>query len=68
VFVTRQSMNLVLRGLQDRGLITRPVTAASTAVRVVEQRMLAPFSTTQQERLQQDLNTCVDALTPPDES
>ncbi|NEA31460.1 MarR family transcriptional regulator [Streptomyces sp. SID13031] len=27
VFVTRQSMNLVLRGLQDRGLITRPETA-----------------------------------------
>jgi DNA-binding MarR family transcriptional regulator len=27
-FVTRQSMNLVLRGLQDRGLLTRPVTAA----------------------------------------
>ncbi|RSN16522.1 MarR family transcriptional regulator [Streptomyces sp. WAC 05977] len=27
VFVTRQSMNLVLRGLQDRGLITRPATA-----------------------------------------
>lgn len=23
-FVTRQSMNLVLRGLQDRGLVTRP--------------------------------------------
>ncbi|HEX7306435.1 MarR family winged helix-turn-helix transcriptional regulator [Lentzea sp.] len=28
VFVTRQSMNLVLRGLQDRGLVTRPETAA----------------------------------------
>lgn len=27
VFVTRQSMNLVLRGLQDRGLLTRPATA-----------------------------------------
>ncbi len=26
-FVTRQSMNLVLRGLQDRGLLTRPATA-----------------------------------------
>jgi DNA-binding MarR family transcriptional regulator len=26
-FVTRQSMNLVLRGLQDRGLVTRPTTA-----------------------------------------
>lgn len=26
-FVTRQSMNLVLRGLQDRGLVTRPATA-----------------------------------------
>ena len=28
-FVTRQSMNGVLRGLQDRGLVTRPVTAPS---------------------------------------
>ncbi len=27
VFVTRQSMNLVLRGLQERGLIARPATA-----------------------------------------
>jgi DNA-binding MarR family transcriptional regulator len=27
-FVTRQSMNVVLRGLQDRGLVTRPTTAA----------------------------------------
>lgn len=26
-FVTRQSMNLVLRGLQDRGLLTRPAVA-----------------------------------------
>lgn len=26
-FVTRQSMNLVLRGLQDRGLVTRPAAA-----------------------------------------
>lgn len=26
-FVTRQSMNGVLRGLQDRGLVTRPLTA-----------------------------------------
>lgn len=26
-FVTRQSMNLVLRGLQDRGLLARPTTA-----------------------------------------
>lgn len=27
VFVSRQSMNLVLRGLQDRGLVTRAATA-----------------------------------------
>jgi len=27
-FVTRQSMNLVLRGLQERGLVTRPTIAA----------------------------------------
>lgn len=83
VFVTRQSMNLVLRGLQDRGLVTRPTTAphgralptsltpagaeqlrvASTAMRAVEARMLAPFSAARQERLLHDLVTCVDALT-----
>jgi DNA-binding MarR family transcriptional regulator len=82
VFVTRQSMNLVLRGLQDRGLITRPTTAphgralpseltpegrrllktASTAVRAVEARMLAPFSERQQDRLLNDLNLCIQAL------
>lgn len=27
-FVTRQSMNVVLQGLQERGLVTRPATAA----------------------------------------
>ena len=27
VFVTRQSMNTVLRGLEDRGLVTRPAVA-----------------------------------------
>ncbi|GAA3814131.1 MarR family winged helix-turn-helix transcriptional regulator [Cellulomonas soli] len=27
VFVTRQSMNVVLRGLEERGLVTRPATA-----------------------------------------
>ncbi len=27
VFVTRQSMNVVLRGLEDRGLVSRPATA-----------------------------------------
>ena len=82
VFVTRQSMNLVLRGLQDRGLITRPATAphgralpteltpagrkqlkaASTAVRAVEERMLAPFSQPQQKHLLNDLHTCIQAL------
>ncbi|WP_328334689.1 MarR family transcriptional regulator [Kribbella sp. NBC_00382] len=82
VFVTRQSMNLVLRGLQDRGLITRPTTAphgralpteltpagrkqlkaASTAVRAVEARMLAPFSPSRQKHLLGDLQTCIQAL------
>jgi DNA-binding MarR family transcriptional regulator len=86
VFVTRQSMNLVLRGLQDRGLVTRPATAphgralpsrltpagraqlraASAAVRAVEQQMLTPFSTTQQDRLLHDLVACANALAPPD--
>ncbi len=27
VFVTRQSMNIVLRGLEERGLVSRPATA-----------------------------------------
>ncbi|MGO0604379.1 MAG: MarR family winged helix-turn-helix transcriptional regulator [Brevibacterium sp.] len=31
-FVTRQTMNTLLRGLQDRGLITRPATAESGRV------------------------------------
>ncbi|HWO64077.1 MAG TPA: MarR family transcriptional regulator [Umezawaea sp.] len=86
VFVTRQSMNLVLRGLQDRGLVTRPTTAphgralptsltpdgaellraASTAVRAVEKRMLAPFSAARQDRLLHDLAACVEALATED--
>jgi DNA-binding MarR family transcriptional regulator len=88
VFVTRQSMNLVLRGLQDRGLITRPATAphgralpsqltpagrkqlraASTAVRAVERQMLSALNATQQDRLQNDLLACIDALTVPDKA
>jgi DNA-binding MarR family transcriptional regulator len=35
-FVTRQSMNGVLRGLQDRGLVTRPATAARGRARPTE--------------------------------
>ncbi len=35
-FVTRQSMNGVLRGLQDRGLVTRPRTAPHGRARPVE--------------------------------
>ncbi|AYY12588.1 MarR family transcriptional regulator [Actinobacteria bacterium YIM 96077] len=83
-FVTRQSMNLVLRGLQDRGLLTRPeqaphgralptqltpagrdqLRAASTAVRAVEQQMLAPLSPADQRRLRDHLAACVAALAP----
>ena len=83
-FVSRQSMNLVLRGLQDRGLVTRPATApqgrtlpteltgsgsdllsaASAAVRAVEQQMLTPLPRARQRRLRDDLATCVAALTP----
>lgn len=83
-FVTRQAMNGVLRGLQDRGLVTRPATAphgralptrltatgqqqlraASTAVRGVEQRMLADLVPTDQRRLHDDLVTCAAALAP----
>ncbi|GHJ19095.1 hypothetical protein TPA0909_07090 [Streptomyces albus] len=32
-FVTRQSMNVVLRGLQDQGLLTRPATAETGRAR-----------------------------------
>lgn len=35
-FVTRQAMNGVLRGLQDRGLVTRPATAARGRARPTE--------------------------------
>lgn len=35
-FVTRQSMNLVLRGLQDRGLVTRPEQAEHGRARPTE--------------------------------
>ncbi|MDN5748681.1 MAG: MarR family transcriptional regulator [Pseudonocardia sp.] len=35
-FVTRQAMNGVLRGLQDRGLVTRPATAAHGRARPTE--------------------------------
>ena len=35
-FVTRQSMNAVLRGLQERGLVTRPVTAPHGRARPTE--------------------------------
>lgn len=82
VFVTRQSMNLVLRGLQERGLLTRPdvaaqgrarpieltrsgrrlLTEASTAVRAVEKKMLAPLSATAQQRLLRDLAACAHAV------
>lgn len=81
-FVTRQSMNGVLRGLQERGLVTRPSTAphgralpsqltaaghrklttARTAVRAVEQRMLAHLGAPEQRRLRNDLAKCVAAL------
>ena len=36
VFVTRQSMNGVLRGLQDRSLLTRPTTATHGRARPAE--------------------------------
>lgn len=35
-FVTRQAMNSVLRGLQDRGLVTRPATASHGRARPTE--------------------------------
>jgi DNA-binding MarR family transcriptional regulator len=82
VFVSRQSMNLVLKGLADRGLLTRPpvpghgkalpteltaagrdgLRAASAAVSVVEDRMLAALTPSAQRRLCADLTTIVAAL------
>lgn len=82
-FVTRQSMNGVLRGLLDRGLVSRPattdhgrarpteltaagrtqLTAASAAVRAVEQQLLRPLSADQQQRLLEDLVACVNGTT-----
>jgi DNA-binding MarR family transcriptional regulator len=67
-FVTRQSMNQVLRGLQDRGLLTRPATAARG--RALPTR-LSPAG----ERVLRDASTAVAgverrmlaALTPDDE-
>ena len=35
-FVTRQSMNLVVRGMQERGLITRPIAAPRGRARPAE--------------------------------
>jgi DNA-binding MarR family transcriptional regulator len=84
VFVTRQSMAGVLRGLQNRDLVTRATTAphgralptqltadgrerlraASTAVRVVEKRMLTLLDPDAQHRLRDDLAACTAALTP----
>jgi len=81
-FVSRQSMNLVLRGLQERGLVARPataphgrilptdltpagreqLTAASNAVRRVEEQMLAPLAAARRRRLRDDLAACAAAL------
>ena len=85
VFVTRQAMNGVLRGLQERGLLTRPadaphgrvrpaeltaqgrrqLTAASAAVRALEQAMLEPLVSGARRRLHADLLACAAALAPP---
>ncbi|WP_337061408.1 MarR family winged helix-turn-helix transcriptional regulator [Kineococcus sp. G2] len=84
-FVTRQATHGVLRGLAERGLVTRapsaphgralPVEltdagrealrAASTAVRAVERRMLAPLGAERERRLREDLAACAAALAEP---
>lgn len=84
-FVSRQSMNGVLQGLEDRGLVTRPERAergrvlparltpagrrnleqASTAVRAVEERMLAPLSTAGRQGLLDALRACRRGLGDP---
>lgn len=85
-FVTRQAMSGVLRGLQDRGLVSRPPTAshgralptqltasglqhlhaASSAVRAVERRLLAPLDDARQRQLRDDLRACTGALMADD--
>ncbi|WP_410671369.1 MarR family winged helix-turn-helix transcriptional regulator [Amycolatopsis sp. cmx-4-68] len=82
VFVSRQSMNLVLKGLEDRGLLTRPpvpahgkalpteltpagrerLLAASRALSVVENRMLAALTPSARRRLCADLASIATAL------
>lgn len=67
-FVTRQSMNQVLRGLQDGGLLTRPATAAHgralpTELTAAGQRALHAASTAVAAVEQQMLT----ALTPGDQ-
>ncbi len=82
VFVSRQSMNLVLKGLEDRGLLTRPAApghgkalpteltragrkrllAASEALSVVENRMLAALTPGARRRLCTDLASIAAAL------
>lgn len=84
VFVTRQAMDGVLRGLREQGLVTRTETApqgralptrltdrgrsqlesASTAVRSVEQQMLADLTPEQERALRDCLTACAAALTP----
>jgi len=81
-FVTRQAMDGVLKGLVERGLVTRSTTAprgralpteltaagrehlraASTAVRAVERRMLAPLDEARRRGLRDDLVACTAAL------
>ncbi|HET8794768.1 MAG TPA: MarR family transcriptional regulator [Arthrobacter sp.] len=81
-FVTRQSMNGVLRGMQDRGLVTRAATAAhgralptqltvagreqlsaaTDAVRAIEQQMFAPLTPERHRQLREDLAICAAAL------
>jgi len=81
-FVTRQAMDGVLRGLVERGLVTRSTTAprgralpteltaagrehlraASSAVRAVERRMLAPLDEERRRGLRADLAACTAAL------
>ena len=59
-FVTRQAMNGVLRGLQDRGLVSR---AASASYGRALSTQLTATGRQHQRRLRNDLAACTSALT-----
>jgi DNA-binding MarR family transcriptional regulator len=67
-FVSRQAMHGVLRGLEDRAFVRRPVEAEHgrelpAMLTASERTMIAPLSVERRRRLLKDLFACVGALT-----